>query len=103
HLKMKYYTKNGQVATINGDIVAARRCFEAATKNLNIVTTPKKKAEQPTPTVNSVGSSNPVDLDARLAKKEHEEEKLKDKEPRAEKIYRPIPDGDFEIIPLGED
>ncbi|MCI42049.1 hypothetical protein A2U01_0063284, partial [Trifolium medium] len=47
HLKMKYYTKDGQVATINGDIAAARRCFEAATKNLNTVVTPKKKkAEQ---------------------------------------------------------
>ncbi|MCI91854.1 hypothetical protein A2U01_0113149, partial [Trifolium medium] len=32
-----------------------------------------------------------------------EEEKLKDKEPGTEKIYRPIPDGEFEIIPLGED
>ncbi|MCI59478.1 hypothetical protein A2U01_0080733, partial [Trifolium medium] len=50
-----------------------------------------------------VGSSNPVDLDARLTKKEHEEEKLKDKEPGTKKIYRPIPNGDFEIIPLGED
>ncbi|MCI40205.1 hypothetical protein A2U01_0061437, partial [Trifolium medium] len=39
----------------------------------------------------------------RLTKKEHKEEKLKDKEPGTEKIYRPIPDGDFEIIPLGED
>ncbi|MCI82685.1 hypothetical protein A2U01_0103959, partial [Trifolium medium] len=61
------------------------------------------KAEQPAPAVNSVGSSNPVDLDARLTKKEHEEEKLEDKEPGTEKIYRPIPDGDFEVIPLGED
>ncbi|MCI51415.1 hypothetical protein A2U01_0072659, partial [Trifolium medium] len=32
HLKMKYYTNNGHVATVNGDIAAARRCFEAATK-----------------------------------------------------------------------
>ncbi|MCI44904.1 hypothetical protein A2U01_0066143, partial [Trifolium medium] len=80
------------------------RCFEAATKNLSTVTTPKKKkAEQPTPAVNSVESPNPVDLDARLTKKEREEEKLKYKEPGTEKIYRPIPDGDFEIIPLGED
>ncbi|MCI85818.1 hypothetical protein A2U01_0107097, partial [Trifolium medium] len=45
-------------------------------------------------------SPNPVDLDARLTKKEREEEKLEDKEPGTEKIYRPIPDGDFEIIPL---
>ncbi|MCI98025.1 hypothetical protein A2U01_0119328, partial [Trifolium medium] len=43
-------------------------------------TTPKKKkAEHPPPAVNSVGSPNPVDLDARLTKKEREEEKLKDK------------------------
>ncbi|GAU10283.1 hypothetical protein TSUD_418870, partial [Trifolium subterraneum] len=42
HLKLKYYTKDGQVATINGDIEAARRCFEAASKNLNSVVTPKK-------------------------------------------------------------
>ncbi|MCI66935.1 hypothetical protein A2U01_0088193, partial [Trifolium medium] len=62
-----------------------------------------KKAEQPTPEVNSVGSLNPVDLDARLTKKEHKEEKLKDKEPGTEKIYRPIPDGDFEIMPLGQE
>ncbi|MCI70355.1 hypothetical protein A2U01_0091618, partial [Trifolium medium] len=68
------------------------------------VTTPKKKkAEQPTPAVNSVESPNPVDLDARLTKKEHEEEKQRDKEPGTEKIYRLIPDGYFEIIPLGED
>ncbi|MCI44852.1 hypothetical protein A2U01_0066091, partial [Trifolium medium] len=42
-------------------------------------------------------------LDARLTKKEHKEEKQKDKEPGTEKIYRPIPDGDFKIIPLGQD
>ncbi|MCI29956.1 hypothetical protein A2U01_0051165, partial [Trifolium medium] len=65
HLKMKYYTKDGQVATINGDIAAARRCFEAATKNLNTVVTPKKKkVEQKMPAVNSIGTPNPVDLDA---------------------------------------
>ncbi|MCH90588.1 hypothetical protein A2U01_0011504 [Trifolium medium] len=74
HLKLKYYIKDGQVATINGDIAAARRCFEAAAKNLTTVVTPKKKkAEQKLPA------------------------------PGTEKIYRPIPDGDFEIIPLGED
>ncbi|MCI54665.1 hypothetical protein A2U01_0075915, partial [Trifolium medium] len=39
--------------------------------NLSTVTTPKKKkAEQSTPAVNVVGSPNPVDLDARLTKKE---------------------------------
>ncbi|MCI74537.1 hypothetical protein A2U01_0095801, partial [Trifolium medium] len=55
HLKMKYYTKDGQVATVNGDIAATRRRFEAATKNLNTVVTPKKKkAEQKMPAVNSI-------------------------------------------------
>ncbi|MCI34875.1 hypothetical protein A2U01_0056096, partial [Trifolium medium] len=97
--------KDGQVATVNEDIAAARKCFEATTKNLNTVTTlkKKKKAEQPTHAVNSIRSPNLVDLDAQLTKKENKEEKLKDKEPGTEKIYRPIPDGDFEIIPLGED
>ncbi|MCI83529.1 hypothetical protein A2U01_0104805, partial [Trifolium medium] len=52
---------------------------------------------------NSIGSPNPVDLDARLTKKEREKEKQKDKEPGTEKIYRPIPDWDFEITPLDED
>ncbi|MCI89516.1 hypothetical protein A2U01_0110805, partial [Trifolium medium] len=52
---MKYYTNNGQVATVNGDIAAGRRYFEAATKNLSTVTTPKKKKdEHPAPAVNSV-------------------------------------------------
>ncbi|MCI77790.1 hypothetical protein A2U01_0099060, partial [Trifolium medium] len=32
HLKMKYYINKGQVATLHGDIEAARRCFDAATK-----------------------------------------------------------------------
>ncbi|MCI88199.1 hypothetical protein A2U01_0109485, partial [Trifolium medium] len=31
------------------------------------------------------------------------EEKHQDKESGTEKIYRPIPDGDFKIIPLSED
>ncbi|MCI42009.1 hypothetical protein A2U01_0063244, partial [Trifolium medium] len=90
---MKYYTKDGQVATINGDIAATMRCFEAAAKNLNTVVTPKKKkADQKIPAVNFIGTPNPVDLDARLTKMEHKEEKQKDKKPRTEKIYRPIPD-----------
>ncbi|CAJ2668042.1 unnamed protein product [Trifolium pratense] len=68
HLKLKYYTLDGQVATINGDIAAARRCFEAAAKNLSTVATPKKTEKK-----------------------------------NSGKIYRPIPDGDFELVPLGED
>ncbi|PNX69624.1 hypothetical protein L195_g056820 [Trifolium pratense] len=32
HLKMKYYTHKGQVATLYGDIEAARICFNASSK-----------------------------------------------------------------------
>ncbi|CAJ2666983.1 unnamed protein product [Trifolium pratense] len=100
HLKLKYYTPDGQVATINGDIAAARRCFEAAAKNLSTVATPKK-TEKKNPGVNTIGGS--VDIDARLTKKEHQEEKQRDLADAEKKIYRPIPDGDFELVPLGED
>ncbi|MCI48500.1 hypothetical protein A2U01_0069743, partial [Trifolium medium] len=91
---MKYYTKDGQFATISGDIAAARRCFEAAAKNLNTVVTPKKKSDQKkAPGVNSIGTpDSPVDLDARLTKQEHKEEK-QDLTAAEKKIYRPIPDG----------
>ncbi|CAJ2659659.1 unnamed protein product [Trifolium pratense] len=93
-------TRPPGVATINGDIAAARRCFEAAAKNLSTVATPKK-TEKKNPGVNTVGGS--VDIDARLTKKEHQEEKQRDLTNAEKKIYRPIPDGDFELVPLGED
>ncbi|GAU27038.1 hypothetical protein TSUD_314000 [Trifolium subterraneum] len=105
HLKLKYYTKDGQVATINGDIEAARRCFEAASKNLNSVVTPKKKkAEAKLPGVNSISTEDEVELDARTSKKERKQEKKTGKDDLLIKEnYRPIPDGEFELVPLGED
>ncbi|MCI19278.1 hypothetical protein A2U01_0040434, partial [Trifolium medium] len=106
HLKMKYYTLDGRVATLNGDIAAARRCFEAAAKNLTTVVTPKKKKSNKMPVINAVSSSEQIDLDARMSKEEREEEK-KDKEEleeaRGKENYRPIPDGDFELVHLGDD
>ncbi|GAU36139.1 hypothetical protein TSUD_316680 [Trifolium subterraneum] len=105
HLKLKYYTKDGQVATINGDIEAARRCFEAASRNLNSVVTPKKKkAEANLPGVNSISTKDEVELDARTSKKERKQEKKTGKDDLLIKEnYRPIPDGEFELVPLGED
>ncbi|MCI32763.1 hypothetical protein A2U01_0053977, partial [Trifolium medium] len=49
-----------------------------------------------------------VDLDSRYSKKENKEEKKlrKEKEELVEatkEIPRPIPDGEFELVPLGED
>ncbi|GAU43618.1 hypothetical protein TSUD_185110 [Trifolium subterraneum] len=105
HLKLKYYTKDGQVATINGDIEAARRCFEAASKNLNSVVTPKnKKAEAKLSGVNLISIEDGVELDARTSKKERKQEKKASKDDLLIKEnYRPIPDGEFELVPLGED
>ncbi|GAU16452.1 hypothetical protein TSUD_118010 [Trifolium subterraneum] len=104
HLKLKYYTKDGQVATINGDIEAARRCFEAAFKNLNSVVTPrKKKAGTKLPGVNLI-SAEEVELDARTSKKERKQEERASKDdPMIKENYRPIPDGEFELVPIGED
>ncbi|MCI09581.1 hypothetical protein A2U01_0030668, partial [Trifolium medium] len=98
HLKMKYYTKTGVVATIHGDIAAARRCFEAASKGhttINKVSTKKKASENKVDdTKPPPGTINMVDLDLRFSKKENKEEKKlrKDKEEDKEaskKIFRP--------------
>ncbi|GAU32556.1 hypothetical protein TSUD_218140 [Trifolium subterraneum] len=69
HLKIKYYTDKGQVATLHGDIEAVR---------------------------------------SRHSKQEHKEEKKLRKEKKegdaaSKENLRPIPDGDFELIPLGKD
>ncbi|GAU43325.1 hypothetical protein TSUD_390240 [Trifolium subterraneum] len=95
HLKLKYYTKDGQVATINGDIEAARRCFEAASKNLNFVVTPKKKKEETKLLgVNSIITEDVVELDARTSKKERKQEKKAIKDDfLIKENYRLIPDG----------
>ncbi|XP_058776612.1 uncharacterized protein LOC131650929 [Vicia villosa] len=37
HLKMKFYTRRGRVATINADIEAARRIFDASMKGLQLI------------------------------------------------------------------
>ncbi|GAU51366.1 hypothetical protein TSUD_134070 [Trifolium subterraneum] len=97
--------KSVKVATINGDIEAARRCFEAASKNLNYVVTPKKKKEETKlPGVNSISTEDAVELDARTSKKERKQEKKAMKDDlMIKENYRPIPDGEFELIPLGED
>ncbi|GAU42637.1 hypothetical protein TSUD_398420 [Trifolium subterraneum] len=98
HLKLKYYTKDGQVTTINGDI-------EAASKNLNSVVTPKKKKEETKlPGVNLISTEDAVELDARTSMKERKQEKKAMKDDLLIKEnYRPIPDGEFDLVPLGED
>ncbi|XP_058766541.1 uncharacterized protein LOC131640151 [Vicia villosa] len=107
HLKMKFYTKRGRVVTVNADIEAARRIFDASVKGLELIAPPsssnkKPRAEDKFPpedrqTTTDVSS---VDLDARFT-----EEELKNGEepqPKTAHPIRPIPDGDFELIPLGD-
>ncbi|MCI51623.1 hypothetical protein A2U01_0072867, partial [Trifolium medium] len=75
HLKLKYYTNKGHVATLHGDFEAARRCFDAATKGLSCIgqsPSPSKKSK-PTPQLPTSGVSS-VELDSRHYKKEHKEE-----------------------------
>ncbi|PNX64432.1 hypothetical protein L195_g062112, partial [Trifolium pratense] len=79
---MKYYTHKGQVATLHGDIEAARRCFDAASKGNNFIgkaPEPKKQkpsSEAPSKPSPEASSSLPapnvssVDLDSRTSKKE---------------------------------
>ncbi|XP_058760264.1 uncharacterized protein LOC131633581 [Vicia villosa] len=107
HLKMKFYTKRGRVVTVNADIEAARRIFDASVKGLELISPPsssnkKPRAEDKSPpedrqTTTDVSS---VDLDARFT-----EEELKNGEepqPKTAHPIRPIPDGEFELVPLGD-
>ncbi|MCI44933.1 hypothetical protein A2U01_0066172, partial [Trifolium medium] len=95
--------------TLHGDIESARRCFEAATKGHTFIgkapsseKKPKTTLQPPAPNVSS------VDLDSGYSKKENKEEKKLNKENEelveaTKEIPRPIPDGEFELVPLGED
>ncbi|CAJ2661783.1 unnamed protein product [Trifolium pratense] len=117
---MKYYTHKGQVATLHGDIEAARRCFDAASKGNNFIgKAPEPKKPKPSPETPPkpspeappslpVPNVSSVDLDSRTSKKEHKEEKKLKKEEKqddeaSKEHYRPIPDGDFEIVQFGDD
>ncbi|XP_058767421.1 uncharacterized protein LOC131641111 [Vicia villosa] len=84
HLKMKFYTKRGRVATINADIEAARRIFDASMKGLQLIAPPsssnkKPRAEDKSPPEDQRPPTNvsSVDLDARFT-----EEELKNGEER---------------------
>jgi hypothetical protein len=115
HLKMKYYTSSGKVATIHGDIEAARRCFEAASRGSAVVNNkPRKKGEKSSTSKSTAdrpklpADVSSVDLDSRFSKREYKDEKMlkkdnKESDEASKQNYHPIPDGDFEVVPLGED
>lgn len=104
HLKIKFYTKKGGVATVNANIEANRRVFYSSVKGYESIIPNKKPRVGDKPTHEESkpqANVNSVDLDARFTKEE-----LKNREAsRLETSYfvRPISDSDFELIPLDED
>jgi len=103
HLKLKYHAKDGIIASLNGDIEAARRCFLQANKAQNLVSQPSKPAENKGKAAASTLDANLVELDPRFTKEDLKEQKREKKDPFNAKLLRPIPDGEFELIPFEND
>ncbi|MCI46598.1 hypothetical protein A2U01_0067839, partial [Trifolium medium] len=95
--------------TLHGDIEAARRCFEAATKGHSYIGKAPRSLKKAKPTLHLPAPNvSSVDLDNHYSKKENKEEKKLRKENKefdeaSKEIPRPIPDGEFELVLLGED
>ena len=119
---MNYYTAEGLVATLHGDIQATRRCFEASTKGLSSTSIQPRtttratlpfnfKEVKPLPRVDAIGLEN------RFSKEDRVEQRRKGNKPMVEdeastpsaghgelsNHARPITDSDFKLVPLGED
>jgi hypothetical protein len=103
HLKLKYHAKDGIIASLNGDIDAARRCFLQANKSQNSVSQSCKPAEDKEKAAASTLDTNLVELDPRFTKENHREQKREKKDPLNAKLLRPIPDGEFELVPFEND
>jgi len=103
HLKLKYLAKDGIIASLNGDIEAARRCFLQANKTQNSVSQSNKLAEDKGKAAASTMDANLVELDPRFTKEDLKEQKMEKKDPLNAKLLRPIPDGEFELVPFGDD
>ncbi|CAJ2659678.1 unnamed protein product [Trifolium pratense] len=106
--RMKYYTHKGQVATLHGDIEAARRVFNASSKgNEYIGQLPESKKSKATTSL-PLPEISSIDLDSRFSKQENKDEKKLRKEKKeddeaSQEHRRPVPDGEFELMPFGED
>ncbi|CAJ2655614.1 unnamed protein product [Trifolium pratense] len=107
-VQMKYYTHKGQVATLHGDIEAARRVFNASSKgNEYIGQLPESKKSKATTSL-PLPEISSIDLDSRFSKQENKDEKKLRKEKKeddeaSQEHRRPVPDGEFELMPFGED
>jgi len=103
HLKLKYHAKDGIITSLNGDIEAAKRCFLQANKAQSSVSQPSKLAKDKEKAAASILDANLVELDPRFTKEDLKEQKREKKDLLNAKLLRLIPDGEFELVPFGDD
>jgi len=103
YLKLKYHAKDSIIASLNRDIKAAKRCFIQANKTKNSVSESSKPADDKGKAAANILDANLVELDPRFTKEDLKEQKREKKDPLHAKLIRPIPDGEFELVPFGND
>jgi len=103
HLKLKYHAKDDIIASLNGEIEAAKRCFLKANKSQSSVSQPSKPGEDKGKAAASIPDANLVELDPRFTKENRKEQKREQKDPLSAKLLRPIPEGEFELVTFGDD
>ena len=103
---MKFYTKRGHVATIHCDISTSRRRFNAASNGQSTIDTGARPIKR---VATARSEPQPVKIEEQRAPPKVESISInthfdKDEAPNSkQELLRPIPDGDFEFVPLGED
>ncbi|KAI5400275.1 hypothetical protein KIW84_065260 [Lathyrus oleraceus] len=90
---------NGESAALS---VKPRRCYDAAVKGQAVVSTKSNCNNKKLRTGDPARGINAIDLDCRIGLDETEEGRFP-KERSLGHPVRPIPDGEFELIPLGND
>ncbi|KAI5442395.1 hypothetical protein KIW84_011461 [Lathyrus oleraceus] len=90
---------NGESAALS---VKPRRCYDAAVKGQAVVSTKSNCNNKKLRTGDPARGVNAIDLDCRIGLDETEEGRFP-KERSLGHPVRPIPDGEFELIPLGDD
>jgi len=103
HLKLKYHAKDDIIASLNGDIKAAKICFLQVNKTQNLVSQSSKPADDKGKAAASTLDANLVELDPRFTKEDLNEQKREKKDLLNAKLLRPIPDGEFELVSFGND
>ncbi|KAI5434288.1 hypothetical protein KIW84_021234 [Lathyrus oleraceus] len=90
---------NGESAALS---VKPRRCYDAAVKGQAVISTKSNCNNKKLKTEDPARGVNAIDLDCRIGLDETEEGRFP-KERSLEHPVRPIPEGEFELIPLGDD